>query len=105
MVSWQIEFLNFIDQIDVPGLDNRNYKGEELALAMYGILPLEETLEFSTKTTFYSNIHPLRDPESTEKLRQAHVVAFFVPQGTVEDTDFMKLLVKEYTEITVQHSM
>lgn len=86
---------------DIPGLDKRTYKGDELALVMHGVMPT--SVEFHEKSIFYADIEGCRSLDTEEKLRQAHVVAFFIPQGAVIDSDQMSTLATVYTEITVRH--
>jgi len=86
---------------DVPGVDGKNYKGDEIALMMYGLLPPE--VDFKHLACTYNTIKGRRSTEEEEFNRRAHVVAFFVPQGAASDTDLMVSLAQLYYKITVEH--
>jgi len=75
---------------DVPGVDGKNYKGDEMALMMYGLLPPE--VDFKHLACTYNTIRGRRSSAQEECARRAHVVAFFVPQGASGDTDLMNRL-------------
>jgi len=86
---------------DIPGLDGKNYQGEELALLMYGLMPFE--IDFKHNATRYQTVRGHRSTPEEEFRRQAHVVAFFVPQGVAGDSDVMNRLANCLKIITVDH--
>jgi len=86
---------------DVPGVDGKNYKGDEIALMMYGLLPPE--VDFKHLACSYGTVKGRRSSEEVELNRRAHVVAFFVPQGAASDRDLMESLATHYYKITVEH--
>jgi hypothetical protein len=96
----EFENLNFA-LYDVPGIDGKNYKGDEMALLMHGLLPAD--VDFKHLACNYSTIKGRRSPPQEEFLRRAHVVAFFVPQGAASDSGLMASLGVQYYKITVEH--
>jgi hypothetical protein len=86
---------------DIPGIDGKNYKGEELALCMHGLMPTD--VDFKHNPAYYSTIGGRRNSADEEFKRRAHVVAFFVPQGVVGDSAVMDRLAECLYQITVQH--
>lgn len=92
-----------LDIFDVPGVEERNYLAQEIALLCHGIMPYR--IPFKSNEITYDAIGARRDTPEEEAARIPHVFAFFVPQGCVILEDVMQRLANLYREITVVHSM
>jgi len=86
---------------DVPGVDGKNYKGDEMPMMMHGVLTYD--VDFKHDPAKFSDVQNKRSPHEEEFGRRAHVVAFFVPQGAAGDTALMASLATFFYEITVVH--
>jgi len=72
-----------------------------LALLMYGLMPPD--VDFKHNAAHYQTIRGRRSTPEEEFARQAHVVAFFVPQGAASDSTMMASLSNCLRIITVEH--
>jgi uncharacterized protein YegL len=86
---------------DVPGVDGQNYKGDEMAMMLHGMLPY--SIDFKHDAARFADVEGKRNSEEEEFNRRAHVVAFFVPQGAAGDSDLMQRLSGFFYHISVEH--
>eukprot|EP00026_Physarum_polycephalum_P008559 Phypoly_transcript_08647.p1 GENE.Phypoly_transcript_08647~~Phypoly_transcript_08647.p1 ORF type:complete len:186 (-),score=30.75 Phypoly_transcript_08647:329-886(-) len=68
---------------------------------MYGLMPID--VDFKHNAAHYNTIRGRRSSPQEEFERQAHVVAFFVPQGSAADSEVMNRLAGCLYKITVEH--